>query len=72
MAESGEPDLTLMEADIRGVATVVELVAELRQINSRLGAIFDTLHELILIGDRVAPIEKLVREIAVGLGVPVP
>jgi hypothetical protein len=69
MAESKGPDLTLIEADIRGVATVVELVAELRKINSSLDRICDGLADLTVTDART---EKMVREIALGLGVPVP
>jgi hypothetical protein len=69
MAEGKEPDLTLMEADIRNVATVAELTAELRKLNESLDQIRGGVRELIVTSDRLVPIERLLREIALGLGV---
>lgn len=69
MAEKEEPDLSLMEADIRNVATIVELTAALRQLDARLLAITGMSE---LTSQAVGRMETMVREIALGLGVKVP
>jgi hypothetical protein len=69
MSEGREPDLTLMEADIRNVATVAELTAELRKISEQLERIRGGVGETIVQLDRIPLIERLVIEIAQGLGI---
>lgn len=70
MSEDKEiPDLTLLEADIRNVVTVKELVDALRGIDGKIDRLSRLYGEFTVQLDRLGPMEKVLREIALGLGV---
>lgn len=69
MSDESEPDLTLLEADIRNVVTVKELVDELRKVNDKLDRVLGGIGEAIVQLDRLAVIERWVTQVGQGMGI---